>query len=313
MRAFSMDLRERVAAAVDEGEGSQRQIARLFRVSLSFVSRLLKRRRERGTLAPEPHRGGPHRVLDAADRWRLGRLVGEHSDDTLDELRRRGGFECSLTTIWRALWRRGLTRKQKSRHADERDRPDVKRKRRSFRGRVKRIEPGRLQFVDESGANTAMARTHAWAPRGERAAGSAPGKWESFTVVAALGLDGVRAPLVLPGALDAAAFESYVEDVLAAELRPGDVVVWDRVPTHQGYAAAAAVRRAGARLMFLSPYSPDSTPIERLWSKVKAYLRRVAARSKDAVYSALGEAMERVTPQDIIGWFEHAGLCATHE
>jgi transposase len=122
----------------------------------------------------------------------------------------------------------------------------------------------------------------------------------------------LRAPLVPPGAIDAAAFESYVADVLAPGLRPGDVVVRDDLPSHQGYAAAAAVRRAGARLLPLSPHSPDYTPIERLWPKVKTYLRRVAARSKETVYTALGEALERVTPQDIIGWFEHAGLCATH-
>ena len=231
MRSYSMDLRERVAATVDEGSLSQRKIARLFRVSLSFVSRLLKRRREAGTLDPEPHRGGPRPALSFVERWRLRRMAQEHNDDTLDELRRRCGFTCSLTTIWRALRRHGLTRKKKSMHADERDRPDVKRKRRSFRWRVGRIEPGRLQFLDESGANTAMARAYARAPRGERAVGSAPGKWESFTVVAALGLDGVRAPLVIPGAMDAAAFESYVADVLAPQLRPGDVVVWDRVPT----------------------------------------------------------------------------------
>ena len=312
MRAYSMDLRDRVAATVDEGLWSQRQIARLFRVSLSFVSRLLKRRRETGTLTPEPHRGGPRPALSFVERWRLRRMAQEHNDDTLDELRQRGDFDCSLTTIWRVLWRGGLTRKKKSMHADERDRPDVKQKRRLFRWRVGRIEPGKLRFVDESGANTAMARAYARAPRGARAVGSAPGKWESFTVVAALGLDGVRAPLVIPGALDAAAFESYVADVLAPQLRPGDVVIWDRVPTHHCRAAAAAVHRAGARLMSLSPYSPDYTPIEKLWSKVKAYLRRVAARSKDSLYSALGEALESVTHQDIIGWFQHAGLCATH-
>jgi len=108
--------------------------------------------------------------------------------------------------------------------------------------RVLKVEPGRLQFVDESGVNTAMTRTHGWAPRSQRAVGSAPGKWDSFTVVAALGLDGVRDPLVFPTAGDAAAFESYVEQVLAPELRPGDVVVWDSLPSHQGYAAAAAGR-----------------------------------------------------------------------
>jgi transposase len=251
-------------------------------------------------------------VLLLSVRWPwLWDLIEDHSDDTLDELRQRGGFTCSLTTIWRALRRHGLTRKKKSMHADERDRPDVKRKRRAFRAKVGRIEPGRLQYIDESGANTAMVRAYAWAPRGERAVGSAPGKWESFTVIAALGLDGAHAPLVIPGPLDAAAFETYVTEVLVPELHPGDVVIWDRVPTHQVRAAAAAVRRAGAKLIFLSPYSPDYTPIEKLWSKVKAYLRRVAARSKDSLYTALAEALESVTPQDIVGWFQHAGLCAT--
>ena len=169
MRPYTMDLRERVAAAVDDGLWSQRQIARLFRVSVSFVTRLLSRRRETGTLAPEPHRGGPPRVLSIAERCRLWDLVEKHGDYTLEELRQAGGFDCCLTTIWRALRRHGLTRKKKSMHADERDRPDVKRKRRSFRWRVRQIEPGRLQFVDESGANTAMTRAYAW-----RRAGSGP-------------------------------------------------------------------------------------------------------------------------------------------
>src|SRR6476469_9998974 len=110
MRPYTMDLRERVAAAVDDGQWSQRRIARLFRVSVSFVSRLLKRRREVGTLGPEPHRGGPPRVLSIAQRCRLWDLVKEHNDYTLEELRQAGGFDCCTTTIWRALRRHGLTR-----------------------------------------------------------------------------------------------------------------------------------------------------------------------------------------------------------
>jgi transposase len=312
MRPFSLDLRERVAAAVDEGAMSQREIARTFRVSLSFVSRLLKRRRERGTISPAPHGGGPSPVLGVADRLRLRRLVAERNDATLEELRDRGGFTCSLTTIWRALRRMGLTRKKKVRHADERDRPDVVRKRRAFRGKMKRTGPLPLVFIDETGVTTAMTRSYARAPRGERAVGSAPGAWESFTVIAGLGADGVVAPLVLSGAVDAAAFDSYVEDVLAPELRPGDVVVWDNLKAHQDRAAARAVRRAGARLVWLPPYSPDYNPIEQLWSKVKAHLRRAAARTKDDVYAALGDALDSVRIRDVIGWYQHAGLCATH-
>lgn len=312
MRPFSLDLRERVAAAVDEGAMSQREIARTFRVSLSFVSRLLKRRRETGAMDPDPHGGGPTPVLDAADLVKLRRLVVEHNDATLEELRDRGGFSCCLTTIWRALRRMGLTRKKKVEHADERDRPDVQRKRRSFRDKMKRVASTRLHFIDETGVTTAMTRAYALAPQGERAVGKAPGKWDSYTVVAALGADGVHASLVLPGAIDAAAFESYVEQVLAPELRPGDVVVWDNLASHQTRAAARAVRRAGARLIWLPPYSPDYNPIEQLWSKTKAHLRRAAARTQDAVYAALGDALESVTIRDIIGWYKHAGLCATH-
>jgi transposase len=311
MRPYSMDLRERVAAAVDAGEGSQREIAQLFRVSISFVSRLLAQRRDRDTLAPKPHGGCPPAVLSQADREQLVRLAQEHNDATLAQLRQRGGFQCSLTTIWRVLRQHGLTYKKKSQHATEQQRPDVQRKRRSFRKQVQRIDPQRLVFVDETGLTTAMSPTHAWAPRGQRAVGSAPGAWESITLIVGLRADGVSAPLAFRGSTDAPAFESYVEQMLAPQLRAGDVVVWDNLAPHQVSTAKAAVERMGATLLFLPPYSPDFTPIEGMFSKVKMYLRRVAARTEQAVYTALGDALRRVTPQDITGWFRHAGLCAT--
>ena len=127
MRPYSIDLRERVAAAVDEDEGPQREIARLFRVSVSFVSRLLQRRRQKDTLAPEPHGGGPTPVLSPDDLRRLEDLVREHNDDTLDQLKQRGGFNCSLTTIWRALRRQRLTCKKKTQHADDATGPTSRR------------------------------------------------------------------------------------------------------------------------------------------------------------------------------------------
>ena len=112
MRPYSKDLRERVAAAVDNGEGSQRQIAKTFRVSLSFVSRLLKLWRDAGTLAPKPHGGGPTPVLGPDDQQRLDKLIHDQPDATLDQLRQKGNFRCSLTTIWRALRRRADPREE---------------------------------------------------------------------------------------------------------------------------------------------------------------------------------------------------------
>jgi transposase len=312
MRPYSIDLRERVAAAVDHHEGSLRQSARMFRVSTSFIVRLLQRRRGAGTLAPEPHGGGPPPALGPGDRERLAELIREQPDATLEQLRQRGGFTCSLKTLWLALRHRRLTRKKKSLHASERDQPEVQKKRRSFRCKVRQIEPKHLVFVDETGVTTAMTPAYAWAPRGERAVGSAPASWETVTVVAALGLDGVRAPLAFPGATDTAAFQSYVDQALVPALHKGDVVVLDNLKPHLAAGVAAAIERAGARVLPLPPYSPDYTPIEELWSKVKHWLRRAKARAKAELYDALGEALRRVTPKDILGWFRHAGLCATH-
>src|SRR5947209_17865983 len=265
MRPYSTDLRERVAAAVDHREGSQREIARRFRVSLSFVVRLLQRRRGASTIEPKPHAGGPPPALGPDDRERLAELIREDPDATLEQLKRRGGFTCTLKTLWLALRQRGLTFKKKSLHASEQERPDVQEKRRSFRRKVGRIEPNRLIFVDETGVTTAMTPAYAWSPRGERAVDSAPASWESVTVIAALGLDGVRAPLAFPGATDTAAFGSYVEQVLVPELHEGDVVVLDNLKPHLAAGVAAAVERAGARVLPLPPYSPDYTPIEPMY------------------------------------------------
>ena len=226
MRPYSLDLRERIAAAIDDQEGSMREIARLFRVSTSFIVRLLRRRRASGTLDPDPHGGGTPPALGADDSERLAQLVREQPDAALEQMKRRGGFACSLKTLWVALDRRGLTRKKKSLHAGQRDRPDVQKKRRSFRREVKRIEPKRLVFVDETGVTTAMTPAYARAPRGERAVGSAPASWESVTVIAAVGLDGVRAPPAFPGAPDTAAFQSYVDQVLVPELHAGTWSCW---------------------------------------------------------------------------------------
>ena len=312
MRPYSMDLRERVAAAIDAGEGSQRQVAKRFRVSVSFVTRLVQRRRDAGTLAPKPHGGGPRPALGFPERVRLAMRIAEHPDATLKQLKEWGGFACTLTTLWRTLRRFRLTYKKKTLHAGERDTPEVQAKRRRYRAKVRRIEAKRLVFVDETGVNTAMTPTHAWARRGERAKGSVPSSWGSTTVIAALGLDGVRAPLVFPGATDTQAFQTYVDQVLVPELRPGDVVVFDNLKPHLSRHVAESIERAGATVLPLPPYSSDYDPIEEQWSKFKGQLRRIAARTKDGLYKAVGETLDSVTIQHILGWFNHSGLYATH-
>src|SRR5206468_7570085 len=134
--------------------------------------------------------------------------------------------------VCRALQKRGLPRKKKSPHASERDTPEVQTKRRSFRRKVVPIEAGRLVFVDETGVTTAMTPAYGRAPRGERVEASAPASWESVTVIAAMGLSGVRAPLAFEGAVNAATFLMYVEQVLVPALHRGDVVIFDNLTSH---------------------------------------------------------------------------------
>lgn len=311
MNPYSMDLRERVAAAVDLHAGSQRQIARRFRVSLSFITRLLRTRRRTGSLAPKPHGGGHPPALDRAGRVRLRRLVRKQPDATLEELAGRVGVRCSRMAIFRTLRKLEITRKKKSLHAQERDTPRVRRKRRAFRKEVATLDPASLVFVDETGANTAMTRTYGRAPRGQRVKGSVPGHWKSVTLIAGLRLSGVVAPLAFEGATDTPAFEGYVAQALAPQLCPGEVVIWDNLKPHQAAEARRAVEGTGAILMALPPYSPDLTPIEEMWSKVKGGLRSAAARTTEAVYDAMGAALRAVCPEDILGWFKSCGLCAT--
>jgi transposase len=304
MRAYSTDLRERILSAVERGKGSLRELADLFLVNLSTIVRLLRHHRASDSLLPKPHAGGPRPRFDADACQRLRDLVRAQPDATLAELQERLGIPCSLSTLCRALQRLGLSRKKKSLHADEQDTPAVQAKRADFEERMTAVDPAHLIFVDEMGVTTNLTRTYGRAPIGERVVGSAPGEWENVTLIAGLRSSGAVAPFTFEGATDQEAFQTYVEQVLVPVLKPGDVVVWDNLKPHKKSAVIAAVQRAGARVEPLPPYSPDETPIEEMFSKAKTYLRTVAARTKDTVIQALGDALNLVTPKDCLGWFQ---------
>jgi transposase len=310
MNAHSMDLRERVVAAIDRKEGSQRQVAKRFAVSLSFVVRLLQHRRETGSLEPTEHHAHRPYALDAADRVRLRGLVREHPDATLEEYVAMGSFDCDPSTLWRTLWRMGLTRKRKTLHASERDRPDVKAKRARYRSKARMTDAERLVFLDETGLTTSMTTAYGWAPRGERVVGKVPTAWATTTLVAAIDADGVAGAMVLPGAITYETFGTFVRDVLAPALHEGDLVVADNLRAHDSAEAREALCRVGAKLWHLPPYSSDYNPIEEMWSKIKQHVRRAGARTREDLYRAITEALHGVTRKDIAGWFRHSGLYA---
>jgi transposase len=304
MTAYSQDLRKRILDTVQRGEGSLRQIARRFLVSVSFVTRLLRLHRSTGSLEPKPHGGGNPAALGPKDLERLRELVRKQPDATLEELRQRLGASCSLMTISRALCKLGLPRKKKTPRAQDQDRPDVQQQRREFCAKLAGVDPRRLVFVDESGANTAMTRTYGRAPVGQRVYTNTPGSWESITMTCGLRLSGVTAPLAFRGATNTDIFETYVQEVLVPELKPGDVVIWDNLKPHKSEEAIAAIEATGARVEPLPPYSPDLSPIEEMVSKVKGAMRSAAARTTHAVYWAFASALDEVTLEDITGWFQ---------
>ena len=143
---------------------------------------------------------------------------------------------------------------------------------------------------------------------GERLVDAVPhGHWSTTSMLSCLRLDGSTAAMSLDGATDRVAFETYVERVLVQTLRPGDIVVMDNLAPHKSPHAAECIRRAGADLWLLPPYSPDFNPIEKMWSKVKAYLRKAKARSRSALDRVIGRALRSVTADDAKGWFTSCG------
>jgi transposase len=183
-----------------------------------------------------------------------------------------------------------------------------------FRRRARSLNKRRFVFVDESAVNTAMTRRYGRAPRGERAHDSAPRNYGSHTsLIGALGLRGVVAALTVEGAVDAEVFNAYAEQVLGPRLRRGDVVVLDNLGAHPASRIEEVAARRGAQVLWLPPYSPDFSPIEQCWSKIKSYLRGAKARTREQLEEALAAALGLVTKADIHGWFKHCGYSLARE
>jgi len=166
----------------------------------------------------------------------------------------------------------------------------------------------RLVFVDESGTHTAMDRLRSRAPKGERAYGKVPrNRGKSTALIASMSLHGMGESICVLGATDAKAFEVYVEHFLAPSLKEGQVVVLDNLGAHRPKRIRELIEERGAELAFLPSYSPDLNPIEEAFSKIKNILRKLGARTHEALLEAMAEALWAVTPGDAAGWFDHCG------
>ena len=174
------------------------------------------------------------------------------------------------------------------------------------------LDPEKLVFIDETGANTKMARLRGRAARGERCRAPVPfGHWNTTTFTASLRLSGMSAPMLLEGPMDGDTFLAYIEQVLVPTLTVGDTVIMDNLSAHKMSGVRLAIEAAGATLLYLPPYSPDFNPIEMAFSKLKALLRAAAERSLDGLWNTIKHAIERFTPSECANYFAAAGYDAT--
>lgn len=167
-------------------------------------------------------------------------------------------------------------------------------------------------FIDETWAKTNMTRTRGWARRGERLIARAPfGKWRTLTFLAALRHDRIDAPVLFDGPINGVRFRTYVEHALTPTLKPGDIVIIDNLGSHKGNAVRSAIRKAGARLFFLPPYSPDLNPIEQVFAKLKTGLRKANARTEERIIQAIAQILNTYTPDECANYLRHAGYASS--
>jgi transposase len=184
----------------------------------------------------------------------------------------------------------------------------VAKERRRWRVWQRYMDASRFVFLDETGTATNMTRRYGRSPRGARLIDATPhGHWQTTTFVAGLRESGLTAPLALDGPMTGEVFRAYVEQMLAPSLTPGDVVVMDNLAAHKVSGVRELIEAAGASLLYLPPYSPDLNPIEQLFAKLKALLRKAAARTKDALWTTLGDLIDAFTPDECRNYLVNSG------
>ena len=207
---------------------------------------------------------------------------------------------------------RAISASKETLFAAEQDRADVARKRQRWKAWQHRLDPKRLVFIDKTWAKTDMTRVRGWAPRGPKLVAKVPhGKWRTLTFLAALRSDRIDAPCVLDGPINGRSFLAWVQQSLVRTLTPGDVVVMDNLGSHKGQAVRRAIRSAGAKLLFLPPYSPDLNPIEHVFAKLKTLLRKADERTVQATWQRIGSLLDAFAPDECSRYLGNSGYAST--
>ena len=201
---------------------------------------------------------------------------------------------------------------KKTLHAAEQDREDVKAAREEWREKQPAIDSAKLVFVDETGTRTNMTRLRGRAPRGQRLIGKTPhGHWKLTTFIAALRQDRITAPMVIDGPINGEIFLAYVLTFLLPTLSKGDIVVMDNLPVHKVAGVVQAIEAVGARVLYLPPYSPDLNPIEQMFAKLKALLRKAKERTIDDLWERIGQLLNEFSATECANYLTNSGYAST--
>src|SRR5450759_2436253 len=314
-KPYSEDLRGRVVGAGQDGATIQ-ETAEQLGVSISSVVRFRRLHRETGSVSPAKF-GGYKGYALAAHEELVRQLVAEQPDITLSEL--KGLLAKEKVTVGQSSISRFLhhlnLRFKKSLRAAEQDRPDVAAARKALQKQQPRLDLKRLVFIDETSVSTTITRLYGRAPQDERLIQKVPhGNWKTITFVAALRHDRVTAPFVLEGPMNGEMFKAYVEQFLAPTLKRDDVVFMDNVSVHKVDGVEEAIEARGAIPFYLPAYSPDLNPIEQLFAKLKALLRKVAAYTlKNAAFTvrslckAVASCLNQISRTECAAYLANSG------
>jgi transposase len=308
MNSYSRDLRERVVKASQDRTGTQAEIGATFGISVSTLQDWLKRFEATGNVEPLP-RGREQPLIKDEQASAVQAVVDRLPDATLAQYceawEQATGQRVSQPTMCRALQRFDRPRKKKTVAAAERD--EIARQ--NWRKLAKTLPVERVTVFDESGTQLDMSSAYARAPRGERAyATERRNTGHNMTLLAGITLTGMTAPLVVEGSVTTAVMETYVQQVLLPTLRVGDIIILDNLSVHHTPVVTHLFTEHGCRVLFLPAYSPDFSPIENAFSKIKSVLRRLRAQTVDTLLDAIGQAIDTITPQNASSYFTHAGF-----
>ena len=308
MNSYSRDLRERVLKACQDQTATQAQIGATFGISVSTIQDWLKRFEETGDVEPLP-RGREQPLIRDDQAQAVQAVVDQLPEATLaeycDAWEQATGQRVSAPTMCRALQRFDRPRKKKTIAAVERD--EVARE--AWRELVETLPVARVTVFDESGTQLDMSSAYARAPRGERAyATERRNTGHNMTLLVGITLAGMTAPFVVEGSVTTAVMETYVQQVLLPTLQAGDIVILDNLSVHHTPSVTQLFTDHGCQLLFLPAYSPDFSPIENAFAKMKGVLRRLRAQTVDTLINAIAQAVDTITPQNARGYFTHAGF-----